>query len=257
MMKRVAAAVAALLAQTFVASADNVVIYPTRAVVILGQSQGTNILGPTKYTIRNSSVLQQINVANGAVSAASEPFLGVTGSNSTFFAEMADLMADTGRWARIVLAPISVDGTYAAEWAPGGSSHSRITSILSQLSAVNVKIGAVIWMQGEADAYGTTTTASYKASVIAALSAFRNAGVRAPFFVAKETWIYGDLPTNATAIRTAQGELPNPDMQIFAGPDLDSLGNGYRNSGDSTHFNDAGKAAVAGLWVPYLLQRMR
>jgi len=63
---------------------------PTKVIIIAGQSNATNILGPTKYTFRNTAIVKQLDTNTGAVSAASEPFLSVDSTDSTFFGEMGD-----------------------------------------------------------------------------------------------------------------------------------------------------------------------
>lgn len=226
---------------------------PSRVIVIFGQSQGCNNLGPTLYTVRNSG-LKQLNINDGTVSAASEPLLGVSGTKSTFSVEMGDNLLDTGRWAQIILAPISWDGSYSSQWRNGGAYYSRVTSIISQIQALALNVGAIIWMQGEQDAGITEDQSVYVSNVLNAFSAFRNAGIRAPIFVPLETWAFSSLQSNSTNIRAAQAALANPDMQIFTGPDFDTLGNGFRQ--DGTHFNDPGKSAVAQKWVPYIARLM-
>jgi Carbohydrate esterase, sialic acid-specific acetylesterase len=233
-----------------------VVQLPTRVISIVGQSQGTNALGPTLYTIRNTSVLKQLNINDGTVSPASEPFLGVTGSVSTFFAQMADELADTKRWGQLILAPISVAATYSAEWVPGGDCYGRVTTIISQIKALNLSVGIIIWLHGEEDSQHMELTATAYISNVrrGPVAAFRAAGIRAPVIVPLETRVLGGLPTNSPAIRGAQKALVDPDARIVLGPDLDGLDNAYRQ--DGTHFNDPGKSAVAKLFAPVVAQWM-
>ena len=231
------------------------VIGGTKAIVIVGQSLGVNALGPTHYTPRNASILKQLNVNDGTVSAASEPFLGVTNPDSTFYLELADLMADTRRWSQIVIAPIAIAATLSAEWSLSGDCYYRIAAVIPQLKALKLDVGLFIQVQGEEDAQHTNVLSEfYRTNWMFAQRAFRNAGFKAPWLIPNESWVLSGLQANAAAVRGGQRALCGPEKRAFLGPDFDNMGNSYRR--DGTHPNDYGKSEMARLLLPYALRLM-
>jgi hypothetical protein len=77
------------------------------------------------------------------------------------------------------------------------------------------------------------------------LAAIRQLGVDAPAFVAVTTRCSAFVPN--PDIRTAQQDLVNPELGIFAGPDTDVLDETFRY--DGCHFSDAGLDMHANLWL--------
>jgi len=106
----------------------------------------------------------------------------------------------------------------------------------------------VLWHQGEGN--NLDPPESYRAAFLGVLSTIRRDGVRAPVFVAQATVCR--LPQDE-GIRAAQRDLVDPAKGIFAGPDTDQLGEGFRY--DGCHFNGEGGKRVADLWLSALLHQ--
>jgi hypothetical protein len=128
----------------------------------------------------------------------------------------------------------------------GACNRAKANSVLS---SVNRSI--IVRMQGENDALGTTTQASYEASVRSELATFRDNGVNAPMYIALETYNGGGLPSNSGPIRSAQAAVVD-GVNIFQGPDLDTLGASYRYPRGGTHFSTTGADAGAAMWASLL-----
>lgn len=112
---------------------------------------------------------------------------------------------------------------------------------------------AILWQQGETDAWGSTSTAAYQAALGQVIHAFRNEGVTAPFFVALTSHITiggeREDPGDAADVRAAQTVIVN-GVDIFQGADTDTLDDTYRAHG--THFNSTGQDTHAELWFDVL-----
>lgn len=102
-------------------------------------------------------------------------------------------------------------------------------------------VTALLRQQGETDNAAGTTPSAYAAS-FASMKAKVAAEIDASWFVARSTYTPGGA-TNAV-IRAAQIV---DGSAVFAGPDTDSLGSGYRY--DDQHWNETGNASAAAHWT--------
>jgi hypothetical protein len=218
-----------------------------------GQSNATSLL-PSAYTPASSSVIDVMNIYDGAFYGISGPLPGTPyppsfGAGGNVLSMLAQNCI-TGGWDRVILVPIAIGGTTAADWATGTLS-SRIPVALRRLASRGYTVGAtgltfaISWWQGETDTTNGTSQASYAASmatVLANAQAQGFTGSNSRLFVNRETWISG---TVSAAVQAAQVALPN-GTTIFAGGNIDSL-NAANRVADNTHFNDAGAAAAATL----------
>jgi hypothetical protein len=62
-----------------------------------------------------------------------------TPHNGSIWSILGELLFETGRWDRIVLAPIAVGGTFVRDWAPGGIQFPRIGAVVSGLKKVGLQ----------------------------------------------------------------------------------------------------------------------
>lgn len=220
-----------------------------RAIIVAGQSNAVN--EATGYYAPSRQLLQ-ININDGNLIEAHDPVAGVgsqggTGTTS-FMLPLLDQLNALDLGYRIILAPIAVASTYSADWAAGGSKNGRLTTIASQLAALNIPVAAVLWQQGEGDAGANVSQQTYMANVQSVRQTLVNAGVSAPFFVPLETiCATGGATQPQPTIRAAQSALVD-NVSFLAGPDFDTISARY----DGCHFNQSGTLQAAGMWASVL-----
>jgi hypothetical protein len=217
----------------------------TKAFVVLGQSLLANYVFSDSYTPTGGAANLNLNPFDGGLyRAVTGPALGPNGTNGCIVSRVADLLITEGDAARVISVNIATGGTTAAAWAPGGNMNHRIGVACKRLLSLGISPAAVLWEQGQNDAGSSTTEASYRASLQGVRDTVRGSGVTCPIIVARSTWS-NSLLANSGPIRAAQAGIVD-DVDFFAGPDSDTLGNSYR--ADGTHWNSTGAGAVAALW---------
>jgi hypothetical protein len=147
----------------------------------------------------------------------------------------------------VLFAPLAVGGSRIADWtSPEGLVRPVLQAHLIELRDSGLKVDAVLWQQGEADMLRGTPAGTYVDELRALRRLLDGYGIDAPLFVAKSTFCRWE---GTGAIRRALER--NRDAlaadRIFAGPDTDSLREGFRS--DSCHFNGAGIERAAAMWA--------
>lgn len=225
-----------------------------KTLVLIGAGQSNYVsLNPTLYTPTSSSVIDNFNIYDGGSYSIGGPLLGTQYNASlgpgNILARVAQ-NAITGGFDRVVIVPIAIAGTVAADWATGSLS-DRIGVAMRRLASRGYVPGAtgltfaLSWGQGETDNGNGTSQASYAASMATVISNAQAAGFTGSscrIFINKQTWLAGAV---SAAVQAAQVALPN-GTTIFAGGDLDTL-NATNRQADNTHFNDTGAASGATL----------
>lgn len=219
-----------------------------------GQSNYTTLI-PTLYVPTNTAAIDNFNIYDGNSYPISGPLLGTEwdhsggapSGNGNVLARLVDKLIAGGNWDRIILVPIAVGGTTAADWAVGNLA-DRFPCAMRRLASRGYVVGAtgltfaITWGQGENDKTNGTTQIAYTAAMNTIMTNLLDAGFVGRFYVNQQTWISG---TTSSAVAAAQAALPN-GTTFFAGGNLDSLNASNRQS-DNTHFNDTGADAAATL----------
>lgn len=229
-----------------------------------GQSNMTSI-ATSSYTPTNGSVLDNLNIYDGAIYAAADPLIGCgwTRINGAPYLgtghpmlRLADSFVTAGLFDRVINVPLSPGGSIVANHEPGGPYGLLIPVAIRRLAALgiteattNVRI-VVLWGQGENDNTSGTSQSAYTASLNNVIAASRTEGFNGLWFVAKQSWISGAA---ASAITNAQAAVVNHGANVWAGPDADALtGNNCSAAAcrvaDNTHWSDAGSASYAAAW---------
>lgn len=220
-------------------------------LIIAGQS----LMGaeaPTSYVPTHANAVDQVNIYDGAVYAMADPPLGSTWTGTSvpghgagsIGGRIADLFLTAGTFDRVILVPIAVGASSAAQWGSGILSN-RICAALARLPArglvpqSNVTV-AILWGQGETDNLFATPQATYTASLNSVVMQAQQCGFSGRFFVNVETWFNGAI---SAPVQAAQIAAVN-NTTVFAGGNLDTLGLTNRVS-DNTHLNDVGMANAA------------
>jgi hypothetical protein len=229
----------------------------TLVIISAGQSNMTNV-APSSFTPVNASAIDNFNVNDGAIYAAVDPLVGCSNVATPFLGNpmlrVADTLITNGKFDRVILTPVSIDGTTVSQWETTFSN--RITVAIQRLAAKGIKESpyvtiVILWGQGESD-HGTSQSA-YQNSLSNVIAATRAVGFSGKWFVAKQTYT-GTVDAN---IQAAQAGVVNPSNNVWAGPNADLLIGTVCNStacrqGDNVHFSNAGSASYAQAWVDAL-----
>ncbi len=192
---------------------------------------------------------------DGKLLPARDPLPGADQHRGSPWTRLAAMLMLTKRYDAVVLVAIAQGGTYAADWAPGGSWHGRLQQTLRDLQQAELPPDFILWQQGESEG-GTPGAAGqdYLTTMTALLESTRSLAPHARWVIARAT--YSDHHLGNAQIREAQrlaASLPG----AHPGPDLDILDGPYRS--DGVHFNGRGLDAAAALWRdsldPLLVER--
>jgi hypothetical protein len=212
----------------------------TMVALVFGQSNAGNwgetarISGPRVFAF-----------FRGRFGRARDPLPGANGEGGSVWTRLGDKLIAAKLYDRVIFVPASIGATDIALWAPDGLLHKDLLRNVREAQAAGYTFTHLLWHQGESDAVLGTSREDYERRFLGMLGAIRALGVDAPAFVALATRC-GRYWPNET-IRSAQMELVNPSLGIFAGPDTDQLDETYRY--DGCHFSDAGLEAHAELWL--------
>ncbi|MDN5003806.1 hypothetical protein ACFQZO_23500 [Bradyrhizobium sp. GCM10027634] len=216
----------------------------TLVLIIAGQSNAANVV-PTRVAPTNASVIDQINVYDGAIYSVRGDMVGCSNDDThgNMNVQLADKFISGGQFDRVIIGDVSISTTTISQWSTGTLS-TRVPVLLRRLAArgitpasTNVTF-AFLWQQGESDT-GTTQLA-YQTGFGVVQSNIVAAGFSGRIFVAKETLLSNTV--NAT-IQAAQVALVN-NITIWSAGDLDAL-TGANRQGDGTHWSDTGAPNAA------------
>jgi hypothetical protein len=230
-------------------------------ILAIGQSNGGNF-GSGRYT---ASGLTYAYAGSGVFYQASDPMAGGEGSDASPWPRLASLLLGkphinnppcTTVTNRVFIANRAKGGTFVADWAPGGSQSTYLIAQVQDMLANGLTPTRIIWVQGEADA-GNTTSSAYQASFLAMETSIRNLGVTAPIYIATATvcnfrdaanpsppavvwrtpdW-YVAKEQARIDIRAAQAALVNGTTRK-AGANIDTIDWRLRSLGDGCHGGD-------------------
>jgi hypothetical protein len=264
-----------VLSRTPKSSAD-VVGANAITIIQIGDSLSTNSLtaevAPPVYSIVNPTKLFNFNFWDGSLYVSSEPLLGAgpkliaggfTGV-ANWLTECADALITANTARKITIGSISAAGLYSSDWKVGGNYNRSIQVVGRRLDSMGLLTGTAVIAHvligvndcGVDELEGASTrTPLYAANLDSIVSTIRTYMPGAKIVISKNTW--GGGPLNPAAghqllgfatVRSAIDAKVN-GTTIFAGADLDTLGDSYRQpTPDFTHWNFAtGLSAVAGL----------
>jgi len=221
---------------------------PRMAVIfVAGQSNAANYGEKRQTTAFGDRV---VAFFEGACTIAASPLLGADSNEGESLTPMADELIRSGRFDRVVLAPVAVGGTAITRWVDGD-----LAPVLRQaLEAVQARyrVTHAIWHQGENDAWIGLSAADYKRQFDVLLGRWRAQGMAAPVFVSVTTRCYPNwIADNHVAL--AQRSLPDPARGIHPGPDSDAELPAAELRDGACHHNAAGQAHLAKLLASALL----
>jgi len=178
---------------------------------------------------------------------ARDPLLGTTGEEGSVWSRLGDELVRSGRFQRVLIAPIAVGGSRVRAWTPSGAHFSRIVAVQKALASRGLRSTYVLWHQGESDARWTSQE-EYLALFGEMLEGMRGQGIDAPVYVAVASACgHG----GSDAIRAAQREIPHKFANIRPGPNTDEIDR-LRWRRDGCHFSSEGLALHAHAWAEAL-----
>ena len=219
----------------------------TAVIFVVGQSNAANYGEQRRRTAFPDRVAAFFD---GACSVAASPLLGSDMNEGESLTPMADELIRSGRFDRVVLAPLAVGGTQIARWAEGDLA-PLAQQALASLQA-RYRVTHAIWHQGENDVLIGTSAAEYRRMFDVMLGHWRGQGMAAPVFVSVSTRCYpGWRPDNPIAV--ALRALPDPARGLHRGADTDAELTTADLRHGACHHSAAGQARVAKLLAAALL----
>lgn len=223
-----------------------------RTLVLLscGESNRTTI-NPTAYAPTSASVIDNLNVFDGAIyngtgAALGTPWVKAQGNGNLLF-RVADKLIAANKTDRVIIGSLAVGSTTIAMWATGAQAQ-RFPVAMRRLAAMGITPStpgvtmALEMALGSNDNAQGTTSSSWQASFATFAAAVFATGFNGKIYVPTETWNAG---APSATIQAAQAAVLN-GTTIVQGANSDSLNNTYRQA-DQVHFNDTGADAEATL----------
>src|SRR6516164_6200547 len=217
----------------------------TTVILTFGQSNAANSC-EERYTPRGT--VHVFHAFDMKFYRAIDPLAGASDENGSVWGRLGDRLIDAGFARSVLLVPIAFGATYVDDWAPGGQCYHRLMFALHRLKRAGIAVDMLCWHQGEADANHTPVTADeYRNCFRAMLRGVREAGVKAPVYVALATLCEDKSHPfqNSAQIRLGQKQLVSIDS-VLPGPDTDEIGIAHRR--DGCHFAASGQELAAQAW---------
>jgi len=211
----------------------------TGVLLSIGQSNAANFAEKKVITRYPNQVF---NYYDGKCFVASSPLLGASGEEGEFITPLADKLIEYGTYKAIVIISSGIGGTPIARWQEDGDLNQMLLDTLVSIKIYGVT--DVVWHQGEADFYNSTSTKIYERSFYSLKNSLRTAGVTAPFFIAVATKC-GISPYWKASNPTAIGQKNLQDnSQIFLAVNTDELLEN-EDRRDLCHFSETGQLKTA------------
>lgn len=172
-----------------------------------------------------------------------DPMPGASGTGGSPWPHWATLQQRARPGSQLVVAAIAQGSSAVADWIPGGVHAQRLPEVLKALRSQQLDVDAVVWHQGETEAWSGGDAAAYAANLRRWIASVRALGIEAPIYVCLTS--RDSQGVINPAIRQAQASVWNSQERVFAGADTDSLGDTFRS--DGVHFNARGLEAFAAL----------
>ncbi|MEB3350070.1 MAG: sialate O-acetylesterase [Cyanobacteriota bacterium] len=207
-------------------------------LVVAGQSNAANHGQP-----RGRSGAGSYALSMDGVFRLEDPLPGASGLGGSSWPYWAALQQRGQPGSQVVVAAIAQGSSAVADWIPGGVHAQRLPEALNVLRSHKLDVDAVVWHQGETEAWNGGDPVAYAANLSRWIASVRALGINAPIYICL-TSRDGRGVINP-AIRQAQASVWNSQQRVFAGADTDSLGDSFRS--DGVHFNGRGLEAFAAL----------
>jgi len=218
----------------------------TTVILTFGQSNAANS-GNEHYAPRGA--VHVFSTFDMKFYRAIDPLPGASDKGGSVWGRLGDRLIDAGFARSVLFVPIAFGASYVEDWAPGGQCYPRLMLALHRLKRAGITVDLLCWHQGEANANHTSMTADeYRDCFRAMLRGVREAGVKAPVYVALATLCENDFHPfqNSAEIRLGQKKLVSLWDRVMPGPDTDQIGMAHR--WDGCHLSASGQELAAQAW---------
>ena len=198
---------------------------------------------------------------DGTLRHLKEPIFG-PGSGQlvgSLHSKLGEDLIDAGLADYVIWVPVAIGGTNIYQWASKGEYTHNLISAVNRLKYLGLEPSAILTMRGETDCFAGTSQVDYYNRALEQMNTIRALGCTCPWFIARETYFKtGGVATVSAPVIAAQNQLIASATNVYAGPELDDLGDPYRfeitnSGGDITHFNGGlGRNTVSSRWVTAL-----
>lgn len=215
-------------------------------ILIIGQSNSSNYAERAHKSEHGKSI---VNFFNGKCYVASSPLLGADGSWGEPWTLLGNKLVTAGIYKKVVLVSSGIGDSRVQQWKQGGELNSMLMDVLESVRK-KYRITAVTWTQGESDYVQQTPFSSYLADFRSLVASLRQHDVNAPVFVTTATRCGRDSKWTAdNPVARAQRALPDPQDNVFEGPDADRLVDVAADRKDGCHYGASGQEKFAQAWV--------
>jgi hypothetical protein len=234
----------------------------TLHVIAIGQSNRNNSVLGAAYVPNNPAALFNMSIGHrGAIFIAKEPLMSSDIPDGHADFQMADQIVTSGRFTKVIVTNVSIGGSYAADWAPGGGTtggaHGPSNGAmayrlsLTQRCIINAGIDSLKTVIGvsigewDSDSPGTSQ-ANMTAALQGMINECKNVGLLRSGRV-----MFVDLCTRLTnssglrnPIRAAQAAVVDGGL-VRSGFDMDTLSGPTYREAANIHFTTTGAASLA------------
>jgi hypothetical protein len=206
-------------------------------ILVIGQSIASNC---NEFAFPPVQHVLQIG-RDGVLKPAADPFEWADCDGGSTWIPLGNMLIDRGYAKKVIFMPIGVSGSRVGDWQQGGTSFSKLTSVLNQAKEKRLGFELGLWHQGSSDAglSGAEYT-SRLASVLNHIDAKISVG-RWVIAVHSRCWTYD---ANIEAAQIAFGNAPA--SRRYPGPNTNLLSNEFRS--DGCHLKQRGQQEVATMW---------
>lgn len=214
----------------------------TGVFICLGQSLIGNH-GASDFDPGSSSVLQ-IDINAGGVYRCKDPVIGATGTVGGLVSRLGDQIRVDGMFTRTLMVPGAIGGSDIHQWIDSGLFHHRLRVCILRVRQLGLTPTAFLWEQGQ----GSSHVNDWDEHIREIVDSARGLQCSAPWFIAKCTMQGNVVDATLQAKQESLWGTTHNGVNIYAGPDIDSLTGGTNRQGDGTHLTDTGNASAATLW---------
>jgi len=231
----------------------------TAVLLILGQSNAANDGGQRHRSAYGDRV---INAFDSRCFIAASPLLGATDTKGEYWTSLGNSLIASGRYDKVVIAPLAYSGSEIARWAKGGDLNGELVDTLKRLKRVGYRPTNVIWVQGEADLVKGTSAPDYEDRFLSMVDTLRGQDVSAPVYIAiasrclepSNGGFKVHVPENA--IVHAQQALSKSGNGVREGVNTDTLLT-EDDRYDDCHIGGSGADKASQAWLSILLDDRR
>ncbi len=181
---------------------------------------------------------------DGRIFEAIDPIPGASGKGGSVWTRFAPAWLRRPDVEHVLVNCVAQSSSSLDSWLPGSANFLRVQRAVVDFTDRGLAIDAVVWHQGETEAWHNDAKgAEYALKIESLMDGLRGVGIKAPVFVCLASRD-GEGVINP-AIRLAQASIWNASGNVFAGVDADSLGDEFRS--DGVHFNNRGLERFAEL----------